>query len=176
MAKLLFIFFSLLQLASSSQEVFQRKLILMGCKFDITVVANDTLSANNYIEIAITEIQRIEKLISEWDSYSQTSEIIRNAGIKPVIVDKELFDLIKRSIAISKLTDGAFDISYASMDKVWKFDGSMKKMPTEDEIKVAVSKVGYQNILLNEEDYSVFFKIRRNENRFWSHRKRLFSR
>ncbi|MBI2282008.1 MAG: FAD:protein FMN transferase [Bacteroidetes bacterium] len=160
MPKLFFILFSFIQLSSSAQEIFQRKLKLMGSKYDITVVANDSIEANNYIDIAANEISRIEKIISSWDSNSQTSEIIRNAGIKPVVVGKELFDLIKRSIAISKLTDGAFDISYASMDKVWRFDGSMKKMPTEDEIKTSVEKVGYQNIILNEENYSVFLKLK----------------
>ncbi|MCB0434150.1 MAG: FAD:protein FMN transferase, partial [Mangrovimonas sp.] len=90
---------------------------------------------------------------------SQTSEIIRNAGLKSVVVDQELYDLIERSIKISKLTSGAFDISYASMDKIWKFDGSMKEMPSEEAIKQSVSKVGYQNIVLNPENHSVFLKL-----------------
>jgi len=132
----------------------------MGSHFEIAVVANDTISASNYINLAVNEITRIEKLISSWDKNSQTSEIIRNAGIKPVKVAKELFDLIERSIAISKLTDGAFDISYASMDKIWKFDGSMKTMPSENEIKTSVSKVGYQNIILDKNNNTVFLKLK----------------
>ncbi|WP_229660153.1 FAD:protein FMN transferase [Aquaticitalea lipolytica] len=142
-----------------SQQVYNRTLKLMGSRFDITVVANDSLEGNNYIDLAVNEISRIEKLISSWDAKSQTSEINRNSGIKPVIVDDELFQLIKRAIKISKLTDGAFDVSYASMDKVWHFDGSMTKMPTEDEIKKSVEKVGYQNIILDEENHSVFLKL-----------------
>ena len=58
------------------------------------------------------------------------------------------------------MTDGAFDISYASMDNIWKFDGSMIKMPEEATIKASVSKVGYQNILLNKEDHTVFLKLK----------------
>nr|WP_240324923.1 FAD:protein FMN transferase [Lutibacter oceani] len=132
----------------------------MGSRFDISVVANDTVSATKYINLAINEISRIEKLISSWDTNSQTSEIIKNAGIKPVKVDKELFDLIERSLAISKLTDGAFDISYASMDKIWKFDGSLKTMPSEEEIKKSVLKVGFQNIILDKENSTVFLKLK----------------
>jgi len=132
----------------------------MGSKFEIAVVTNDTLSATNYINLAIDEITRIEKLISSWDVNSQTSEIIRNAGIKPVKVSKELIDLIERSIAISTLTDGAFDISYASMDKIWKFDGSMKIMPSENEIKASVSKVGYKNIILDKKNNTVYLKLK----------------
>jgi len=131
----------------------------MGSRFDVTVVAKDSIEGNKYIDTAISEITRIEKLISSWDANSQTSEINRNAGIKPVKVNSELYQLIERAIGISKLTDGAFDISYASMDKIWKFDGTMTKMPTEDEITASVSKVGYQNIVLNKENSTIFLKL-----------------
>jgi len=132
----------------------------MGSNFEITVVAEDSTKANNYIDAAVNEISRIEKLISSWDKASQTSEINRNAGIKPIKVDKELYQLIERSIGVSKLTDGAFDISYASMDNIWKFNGSMKKMPSKDSIKASVEKVGYQNIILNQEASTVFLKLK----------------
>ena len=132
----------------------------MGSRFDITVVANDSIQANKYIDTAVAEISRIEKLISSWDDNSQTSEINRNSGIKPVKVDKELFDLIERAIGISKLTDGAFDISYASMDRIWKFDGSMTKMPSKEEIFASVEKVDYQNIILDKKNSTVFLKLK----------------
>ncbi len=132
----------------------------MGSLFDITVVAKDSVAANRHIDSAISEISRIEKLISSWDENSQTSEINRNAGIKPVKVDPELFDLINTAIGISKLTDGAFDISYASMDKIWKFDGSMTVMPSEEEIASSVSKVGFQHIVLDKENSTVFLKLK----------------
>ncbi|MBQ4822600.1 FAD:protein FMN transferase [Aquimarina sp. MMG016] len=132
----------------------------MGSDFDITVVAEDKTSADQYIDIAVEEIQRIEKLISSWDKNSQTSLINTKAGIEPVIIDQELFDLIQRAIGISKLTDGAFDISYASMDRIWKFDGSMNKMPSETKIKASIYKVGYQNIILDKEKSTVFLKLK----------------
>jgi thiamine biosynthesis lipoprotein len=144
----------------NSHEVFHRKVKLMGSRFDINVSAKTSEEAGVYIDMAIEEISRIEKLISSWDKTSQTSTINNNSGIKPVKVDTELFDLIKRSVAISKLTDGAFDISYASMDKIWKFDGSMEEFPTEEEIKSSVSKVGFQNIIFDEEKHTVFLKLK----------------
>ncbi len=131
----------------------------MGSRFDITVVADNEEKGQAYIDTAVAEITRIEKLISSWDPNSQTSEINRNAGIKPVKVDAELFELIERAIGISRLTDGAFDISYASMDKIWKFDGSMTTMPEAKDIKASVDKVGYKNILLNKELSTVFLKL-----------------
>lgn len=157
-----FIGFFLLMLSAESvaQDTSYTKVVkLMGSRFDLSVVAPNETEANSYINLAIEEITRIEKLISEWDTKSQTSAINRNAGIKPVKVDKELFELIKRSIQISKLTQGAFDISFASIDKVWKYDGSMQKLPTEAAIQKSVEKIGYQNIELNEAQQTVFLKL-----------------
>lgn len=144
---------------SFALENFTRTLKLMGSKFEITVVAINQADGDHFINLAVEEIQRIEKMISSWDPNSQTSEIIKNAGIKPVKVDRELFQLIERSIQISKITNGAFDISYASMDRIWKFDGTMKDIPDKETIKNSVSKVGYQNIVLNKNENSVFLKL-----------------
>jgi thiamine biosynthesis lipoprotein len=130
----------------------------MGSRFELTAIAEDAELANKGIEEVIKEITRIEKLISSWDPESQTSEINRMAGSKPVKVDKELFELIKRAKKISELTNGAFDISYASMDKIWKFDGTVTKLPTEEEVKASVAKINYQDIILNEEKLTVFLK------------------
>ncbi len=143
----------------SAQETHKRVLKLMGSRFEVIVVAQDSVEAEADIDLAVAEISRIEKLISSWDPNSQTSEVNRNAGIKPVPVAQELFDLIKRAKVISELTDGAFDISYASMDALWKFDGSMTSMPDSTTVKASVQKVGYENIILNQSDHSVFLKL-----------------
>ena len=129
---------------------------LMGSRFDITVVAaNEEIGYIN-IDEAVAEITRIEKLISSWDPESETSLINKNAGIQPVKVSIELFKLIERTKQISEITDGAFDISYSSMDDIWKFDGSMTYMPTKEAIENSIAKVGYEKIILNNEDHSVF--------------------
>ena len=160
MKQLFFLTLFLSTLISNSQIRYNKTVKLMGSRFDISVVANSEEQGYYYIDLAIDEIDRIEKLVSSWDPNSQTSEINNNAGNKPVVVDKELFDLIERSLAISKLTDGAFDISYASLDKVWKFDGSMNTMPSKDEIVNSVSKVGFENIILNRNDTTVYLKLK----------------
>lgn len=143
-----------------AQQNYKRTLKLMGSRFDITVVAKDSVEGNNFIDLAVDEIKRIETLISSWDPNSQTSAINANAGIKPLTVDEELYTLIGRCVEISKLTDGAFDISYASMDRIWKYDGSMTVMPSEEKIKASVAKVGHENILLDPENFTVFLKLK----------------
>ena len=156
--KYLFLLFICWFADSQAQEIYKRSLGLMGSDFDITVVAKDKEEANNYIDIAVNEIERIEQLISSWKSTSQTTEINSNAGIKPVQVDKELFDLIKRAKAISQLTDGAFDISFAAIDKIWVFDGMESELPDEETLKASVQHIGHDKIILDEKQQTVFLK------------------
>jgi len=141
-----------------AQEIFKQKTHLMGCNFEITVVATNQAQANNYINLAIAEITRIEKLISSWDPTSETSKINKNAGGKPVVVSDELIQLVIRAKNISKITDGAFDVSYASMDKVWFFNGSMQKMPSAEAIKNSVKNIDFQNIIIDETNHTIFLK------------------
>ncbi|AKA34193.1 FAD:protein FMN transferase [Flagellimonas lutaonensis] len=134
----------------------KKALNLMGTAFEITVVAPSEEIGYINIDEAASEITRIEKMISSWDPDSETSLINKNAGIRPVKVSRELFGLIERAIKISEITDGAFDISYASVDNIWKFDGTMKNMPSRGAIAQSVSKVGYKKIVLDAEVQSVF--------------------
>ena len=143
---------------SNSQSIFSKKALLMGSDFEITIVEKNESQANYLLDLAIEEISRIEKLISSWNKSSQTSQINLNAGIRPIKVDKELFDLISRSLKVSGLSQGAFDISYASLDKVWYFDKEMLKVPSKEEIKKSVSKVGFGNIILDKKKQTVFLK------------------
>lgn len=157
--KKIFVFLLLTQLGLA-QQIFKKTQSLLGSPFEITVVAKDTVEGDHFTALAIDEVKRIENLISDWIPTTQISLVNQNAGIQPVKVDQEVYDLVERAIKISKLTSGAFDISYASMDKIWKFDGSMKEMPSEEAIKKSVEKVGYQNIILNPQDTSIFLKIK----------------
>lgn len=134
----------------------KKSLRLMGGPFDITVIAVDEELGYIYIQEAIAEIQRIETLISSWDSNSETSKINANAGIRPVEVSWELFKLIERSIQIAEITNGAFDITYTPLEDLWKFDGSMTSVPSKVSIKQSLTKVGFRNIILNAKDQTVF--------------------
>ncbi|WP_020567386.1 FAD:protein FMN transferase [Neolewinella persica] len=139
-----------------AQVTSHETLLLMGSRFDITTVGAGAGAEEGYNAMAIAEIQRIERLISSWDPNSQTSAINAAAGDHPVKVDAELFGLIQRALGLSRLTDGAFDISYASMDRLWRFDGSMKAMPEADNIAASVARVGFDKIVLDEAKRTVF--------------------
>ncbi len=131
----------------------------MGNRFEISVVSDDEKWAFDRIDEAIIEIQRIEKLLTTFDENSQTNLINKNAGIKPVKVDKEVFDIIVRSKKISDLTQGAFDISYGSIDKsLWNFDKNMTTLPSAETARKMVRLINYKNIELNNQHNTVFLK------------------
>ena len=131
----------------------------MGNHFEISVVANDECWANKRIEEAVEEIQRIERLLTTYAESSETNLINRNAGIVPVKVSRETFGIIERSKRLSEITQGAFDISYGSIDKnLWNFDSSMKSLPYKAKAKKMVRLINYRNIILNKEETTVFLK------------------
>jgi len=131
----------------------------MGNSFELSAVATDEQWANEKIDAGISEIQRIEKLLTTFNDNSETNIINANAGIKPVTVSRETFNLIKRSLRISSLTQGAFDISYGSVDKrLWNFDQQMTELPDKETAKKMVRLINYQNIILDDEACTVFLR------------------
>lgn len=140
-------------------QIFKRGMRLMGNLFEISVVADDENWANTQIDLAVAEIQRIERLLTTFDENSQTNNINRNAGIAPVKVDAEVFGLIQRAVRISAITQGAFDITYGSIDKrFWNFDTNMTALPDPETAKKAVQLINFRNILLDTEGGTVFLK------------------
>ncbi|WP_291285711.1 FAD:protein FMN transferase [Flavobacterium sp.] len=147
-------------LSTTAQVLRKRTTLLMGGRFDISIVANDSLTAEQNIDAVIAEITRIENLISDWKPDSQVSQVNQNAGIRPVKVDREVFELTQRAIQFSEATRGGFDVSFAAMDRIWKFDGSMTEMPSPEAIKKSVEKVGYKNIILDSVQSTIFLKLK----------------
>lgn len=143
-------------LIGQTQHTYSYDTLLMGSAFVFKAVSSSPREGRKAINAAVAEVVRIEQLISSWDANSQTYRINQNAGIAPVKVEKELYDLIKRSLKVSVLTDGYFDISYASLDKVWDFSKTYTTPPDEALIKASVKKIDYQKIVLNDSDTSVY--------------------
>ncbi len=140
-------------------QEFRKSQKLMGNAFEITVVDTVERRAFEHINAVIAEIQRIEQLLTTYREDSQTNLINRNAGLQAVKVDAEVFDLIERSLRISHITDGYFDISYGGIDKrLWNFDREMQELPDPEIIREHLKLVNYRNILLDRENQTVFLK------------------
>jgi len=149
----------LLAFNADAQVLRKRTAKLMGARWDFTIVAKDSLTAEQNIDTCIAEVSRIENLISDWIPATQVSQVNANAGVQPVKVSAEVFELTKRALHLSAITGGAFDISFAAMDRIWKFDGSMTEMPTAEAVKRSVEKVGYKNIMLDSINSTIYLKL-----------------
>ena len=138
---------------------YSQSLKLMGNNFTLTVVAPTEAEARGHIADAVNEIKRIETLLTTFSDTSETALINNNAGVGPVSVSREVYDLIARSITISGITQGAFDITYGSIDKsLWNFDRSMTRLPSKEQALESVHLINYKNIELNAEDCTVYLK------------------
>lgn len=132
---------------------------LMGNQFEFIALSENEKLGNEQITYAIDEVKRIEKLFTTYSDDSVTNEVNRNAGIKPVEVPDEFFNLVFRAQKISVLTQGYFDLSYGSLDKdFWNFNKSLTKLPSPQEAKKSVHLIDYRNIILNNDTRTIFLK------------------
>lgn len=130
----------------------------MGSRFEVTVVHESEARATAALEAAYAEIDRIEALISSWRDDSETTLINRNAGVTPVSVSDELFQLIKRAQKVSRLTNGAFDITFAGAYHVWDFRADPPILPDPAAVEAALAHVGYRRLLLDEARRTVYLE------------------
>lgn len=143
----------------AESSAFKKSCKLMGNHFELTVVAEDEKWAQQKIDAGVSEIQRIEKLLTTFSDDSETNQVNQNAGIRPVKVSAETFNLIERSLRISQITQGAFDITYGSIDKrLWNFDQQMTSLPDKQTAKNMVRLINYRNVILDRGGSTVYLK------------------
>lgn len=127
----------------------------MGCQFQLGIVSENAQHANKWLEEGVQEISRLETLLTEFDQSSYTSKINAAAGNEFVEVPAEVYQLIERSVHISKLTKGHFDISVGPLKQLYKFKNNEFQLPKRRIIGKALQQIGYNNIILNSEEKSV---------------------
>ncbi len=138
-------------------RAYTREAHLMGSHFTFTAVSADDSLAWRALRAGLRETQRIDRLCSYWDSASQVVKINRLAGVRPMVVDQEVFDLIQRTLKISALSGGAFDITFASGDKIYQFDRrAHPALPDSATVRASVRRIGWQKIRLDAAAHSVF--------------------
>jgi thiamine biosynthesis lipoprotein len=140
-------------------QVYKEEAHLMGNHFELSVVSDKQDWAQECIQAGIAEIQRIEKKLTTFSSDSETAKINEMAGTAAIKVSVETIELIERSIKISQITQGAFDITYGSIDKkLWNFDENMKALPDKETAKKMVRLINYRNIIIDKKESTVFLK------------------
>ncbi len=132
---------------------------MMGNHFEFMACHSDEGLCKIAVAAGIDEVDRIESLLTTYTDSSFTARVNQNAGICPVEVPLEMIHLIQRSKKISQLTDGAFDITYGSIDKnFWNFNTKMTALPDSKKALKATRLVNYNNVIVNADQCTVFLK------------------
>ena len=142
--------------APARADWMERTEAIMGTRCYVELWADDPVKGNDAIDAVMAELRRIDNLMSHYKPESQLSQINQYANERPVAVDKELFDLIKLSTHYSQITEGAFDITYASVGYLYDYPNHVH--PTEEQIREKLPAVNWRNILFDEEHHTVRFE------------------
>jgi thiamine biosynthesis lipoprotein len=122
----------------------------------ITVYSDSKQKANTAVDSTFKELDRLGRLLNFYSEDSEVSMINRYAGIKPVKVSKETLEVIDKALSISKMTDGAFDITIGSIVKLWDFEKQI--LPDDKSIKEKLKLVGYKNVTVDKARSTVFLQ------------------
>lgn len=129
---------------------------LMGSSASIEVWGDDQATCDAAVADALAEIQRLEVMMTDWKPDSPLMDINKAAGQHPVKVPPELLFLITRSLQVSELTDGAFDISFAGAGKLWNWRAPDPKVPTDEEVRASLATVGWRGIEVDQKASTVY--------------------
>lgn len=133
---------------------------LMGGQFTVTTWTNQTELHTTLINEGLDLIADLEMRLTDFKD-SPFNQINIQAGKTAVVVDAETFHLIEKAISFSEETGGAFDISYASVGKLWREARNTGKLPSPELVKERSQFVDYKRIVLDEKTQSVFLPYER---------------
>src|SRR5262249_5792179 len=131
--------------------------VSMGCVYTIVVHGREMAQLREATAAALDEVDRIDRLMSHYKNDSELSRVNREAAERANKVDPELFDFIAECLRYSRESDGAFDITVGPLMKAWGFFRGEGRTPSEAELAEARNRVGYQHVILNQRDGTIFF-------------------
>lgn len=142
--------------------------LIMGTFAEISVYSNDEKTAGRAIEEALDEMERMDRIMSNYKEDSQLSRLNRTAGKSPVPCDGELLDVIEQSQYFSEMSGGAFDITVSPVVALWGFFHQEGHIPSREEMSEILPAVSYKNVVVNksndpEKPGTVFFKNTRTQ-------------
>jgi thiamine biosynthesis lipoprotein len=137
-------------------EWLQREQAIMGTRCMVELWSDDRAKGDAAIEAVFAEFRRIDALMSTYKPESELSQVNADAARAPVRISRELYELLATSIEYSKLTRGAFDVTYASVG--YLYDYRARVHPDEQAIAAALPGIDYRHIELLPESNSVRFR------------------
>lgn len=152
---------SVMPQTSSSQQsqpvMYQETRRLMWTDFEIVAYGPVRVRLAEAANTAFEEIDRLDQQMSNYSETSELTEINHNAARREVIVEKELFDLLKLALDYSRTTDGTFDITVGPLMKAWGFFKGQGRVPEPSELTAVKEQVGFQHVKLNDPAHSIRF-------------------
>lgn len=127
----------------------------MGTLFTINLYAPDQNSAEAAADAAFRRVDALEDIMSDYQADSELMLLCDQPFGKPVPVSADLFDVLQRAQNISKLSDGAFDVTVGPYIRLWRFARKRKVLPTPAEIAAARAAVGWQKLRLDRRNRTV---------------------
>lgn len=145
------------QAAQTDTLRLESSVVAMGSAYSVAVYGEDRTRMEEAVDAAFAEVHRLDEMLSNYKPESELSEVNRLAAEHPVAVTPELFDLLAACVAYSRESEGAFDITVGPLMKVWGFYKGTGRLPHRAEVRGALERVGYRNILLDPATRSVRF-------------------
>lgn len=142
----------------SGQRLFHLSKDRMKTFLRVDIVHTNEGRAKALLAEAFDRADELIHVINAWDPTSPLAAVNRMAGQRPVTVPQVLFDLVERSLKVCAFTEGRFDITFASMDRLWYFDRPMERLPTPEEVKASVAHVDYRRIRMVPEDTAIHIR------------------
>ncbi len=128
---------------------------IMGTRITVEVWADDEAKGNQAIEAVLDEMRHIDETMSTYKPTSEVSQVNARAADGPMHISRELFDLLTTARQYSEITDGAFDITYASVGYLYDFRKHVR--PDDAEIARALPAINYRHVVLDPANQTVLF-------------------
>jgi thiamine biosynthesis lipoprotein len=128
---------------------------IMGTRITVELWSEDDAKAETAIDAVLDEMRHIDESMSTYKPTSEVSQVNAKAADGPMHISKELFDLLTTAKEYSVITEGAFDITYASVGYMYDFPKHVR--PNEEQISHALPAVNYKHLLLDPKNQTVQF-------------------
>lgn len=141
--------------ATSHAEWYEREEAIMGTRVAVQLWSEDPALAERAMDAVIGEMHRTDELMSTYKPGSQLSQVNEHAYERPVQVDADLIDVVEKSLEYSRLSDGVFDVTYASVG--YLFDYRKHVHPTDAQIAAALPAVDYRQVVVDHDARTIRF-------------------
>ena len=134
--------------ADYPQELYKEARLIMGTYAEVSLYAPNKEVAAEAIKAALGEMERLDRLMSNYKPDSELSKVNREAGKGPVDCDEELLQVIEKSLYYSRLTQGAFDTTVEPLVGLWGFYDGKVRVPSQEEVQSVLPAISYKNIII----------------------------